>query len=48
MEKIITGWWDGLPIWRYKTSQEKFLEVVNEVETKRKQDKLIKLHEESI
>ena len=23
----ITGWWDGQPIWRYKTSEEKIEEV---------------------
>ena len=28
MEKIITGDWDGQPIWRYKTSAEKLLEEI--------------------
>lgn len=25
-EKIITGDWDGIPIWRYKTAEELLLE----------------------
>lgn len=27
---IITGSWDGQPIWRYKTAQEKLLEAIQE------------------
>lgn len=26
MEKIILGYWDGLPIWRYKTAAEQLAE----------------------
>jgi hypothetical protein len=30
MEKIITGNWDGEPIWRPKTSSEKLIEALDE------------------
>lgn len=25
-EKIITGWWDGEPIWRWKTAEDRLSE----------------------
>ncbi len=30
MEKIINGYWDGEPIWRYKTAGEVLLEAISE------------------
>lgn len=29
-EIIILGYWDGEPIWRYKTSSEKLLELIEQ------------------
>lgn len=29
-DKIIMGYWDGEPIWRYKTAQEKLNEALGE------------------
>ena len=31
-EKIITGWWDGEPIWRWKTPEEKLISAGISVE----------------
>lgn len=39
MEKVITGYWDNEPIWRYKTKQEELLEAVQKVEEKRLSEK---------
>ena len=30
MEKVITGDWDGQPIWREKTSADKLEEIIEE------------------
>jgi len=29
MEKVITGFWDGEPIWRYETAQEIFAREID-------------------
>lgn len=31
MEKVINGYWDGQPIWRYKTAQEVLLEELQKI-----------------
>ena len=33
-EIIITGDWDGRPIWRYRTAREKLLELINDNDKK--------------
>lgn len=37
MEKIINGFWDGLPIWRYKTAAEALIEDLQKQEAYKKE-----------
>jgi len=36
---IVTGTWDGVPIWRPQTAQDQMLEVINQVEEGRLREK---------
>jgi hypothetical protein len=37
-EKVITGEWDGKPIWRYRTAEEVLLDELRKNEEARKEN----------
>lgn len=46
MVKIITGEWDGQPIWREKTAQEKLLDTLYNMEVENKKLSSKKIYEQ--
>jgi hypothetical protein len=44
IKKIITGYWDGEPIWRYETASEVLVEALRENERKNKREKCDTYH----